>query len=983
MSRFRRGHGILLWMLALLLNSAAAQRDGFVSIDCGATSNFTDPVSGIVWTTDEGFVGTGENKAVKASVNDNARQMKSLRFFSSDRSKHCYTLPAVYNSSYILRAMFLYSNFQAASDQYSFDVSIDSTLADTVSITSADVDTPQVFEYVVVATSEYIDFCLLPVDGPPIISSLELRPLAPGMYDVVHDGIYLKNIIRLNCGTSGTDPTVRYPDDPYDRLWITPGPTYTITTDQTSKMILVPDYNFDKPPMVVMQTAWLGELWWFTPVPQYELQKTVSYYTSLFFAEIQTVNASGIRAVKLEINGIFWGALNVTVSTNTLYQRDLIVDNQGVNFSLSALPVANLSPLLNAAEIYASRAAVVMRTNDVDVAALVSVKAALGLNSWAGDPCLPVPYSWVTCDKSSSPRVITIELSDLNLVGTIPASLGQLTALTDLWLDNNQISGVIPDLSTLRLLKTLHLQNNSLAGGIPETLSLLPALTELFLSDNKLSGPIPASLADRNGLLLRTDGNVNLCSATENCAVLAAPGPGGDNKSSGVSGAVIGGAIGGVVVVLLILGLLLFLYCRRRRRPPSVPTAMSEIASSDVKGASYLAGGGGAVAPSIRSGGSTAGHVNQARGFSLAEVQRATKGYEKKIGEGGFGPVYYGKLPDGSEVAVKVNSEKSGQGTTEFINEVSLLSRVHHKNLVSLLGYCEESGQQILIYEYMSKGTLREHLYGKDMKGTLTWTERLNVAIDAAKGLEYLHNDCSPKIIHRDIKSNNILLNGKLMSKVADFGISKLAPDGDDTHGVSTLVRGTTGYLDPEYYAHNRLTQKSDVYSFGVVLLEIICGRAPNSILHTESMQYNLIEWARGQLLDNNLDSIVDPVIKSGAYNMESLWKVAELAMGSVEPHGVNRPDMKQVVRGLTEALEFQMARSSAVDGGHDPFSPFNSSPNTTESHPMSQSPVSSVPEHEGATGGFAPLFTPSSTFLRLPSDGRGSDPGWTYPKPR
>lgn len=183
---------------------------GFVSIDCGATSNFTDPVSGIVWTTDEGFVGTGENKAVQASVNDNARQMKSLRFFSSDRSKHCYTLPAVYNSSYILRAMFLYSNFQAASDQYSFQVSIDSTLADTVNITSVEVDTPQVFEYVVVATSEYIDFCLLPVDGPPIISSLELRPLAPGMYDVVHDGIYLKNIIRLNCGTSGADPTVRW-----------------------------------------------------------------------------------------------------------------------------------------------------------------------------------------------------------------------------------------------------------------------------------------------------------------------------------------------------------------------------------------------------------------------------------------------------------------------------------------------------------------------------------------------------------------------------------------------------------------------------------------------------------------------------------------------------------------------------------------------------------------------------------------------------
>ncbi|BFI33790.1 hypothetical protein MPTK2_4g18380 [Marchantia polymorpha subsp. ruderalis] len=936
MSRFRRGHGILLWMLALLLNFAAAQQDGFVSIDCGATSNFTDPMSGIVWTTDEGFVGTGENKAVQASVNDNARQMKSLRFFSSDRSKHCYTLPAVYNSSYILRAMFLYSNFQAASDQYSFQVSIDSTLADTVNITSVEVDTPQVFEYVVVATNEYIDFCLLPDDGPPIISSLELRPLAPGMYDVVHDGIYLKNIIRLNCGTSGADPTVRYPDDPYDRLWITPGPTYTVTTAQTSIMILVPDNNFDKPPKLVMQTAWLGDLWWFTPVPQYELQKTGSYYTSLFFAEIQTVKASDIRAVKVEYNGIFWDDLNVTVSTNTLYQRDLIVDTQGVNFSMSALPFATLGPLLNAAEIYASRAAVVMRTDELDVAVLVSVKADLGLNSWAGDPCLPVPYSWVTCDNSSSPRVITIKLSDLNLVGTMPESLGALTALTDLWLDNNQISGVIPDLSTLRLLKTL------------------------------------------------TDGNVNLCSATENCPVLAAPVPGGNNKSRGVSGAVIGGAVGGVVVVSLILGLFLCLHCRRRRRPPSVPAAMSETASSDVKGASYLAGGGGgAVAPSSRSGASTVGHVNQARGFSLAEVQHATNGYEKKIGQGGFGLVYYGKLPDGSEVAVKVNSEKSGQGTTEFINEVSLLSRVHHRSLVSLVGYCEESGQQILVYEYMSKGTLREHLYGKDMKGTLTWTERLNIAIDAAKGLEYLHNDCSPKIIHRDINSNNILLNGKLMSKVADFGISKLAPDGDDTNGVSTLVRGTTGYLDPEYYALSRLTQKSDVYSFGVVLLEIICGRAPNSILHAESLQYNLIEWARGQLLDNNLESIVDPVIKSGAYNMESLWKVAELAMGSLEPHGVNRPDMKQVGRGLTEALEFQLARSSAGDGGSDPYLRIDSSPNATESYPTLQSTVSSVPEHAGATGGCATLFTPSSTYLRLPSDTRGADPGRTYPTTR
>ncbi|BBN07373.1 hypothetical protein MPTK1_4g03330 [Marchantia polymorpha subsp. ruderalis] len=348
-------------MLALLLNSAAAQEDGFVSIDCQATSNFTDPISGFVWTTDEGFVGMGKNKAVQASVNDNARQMQSLRFFSPYRSKHCYTLPAVYNSSYILRAMLLYSNFQAASDQYSFDVSIDSNLADTVNITSAEVDTPQV--------SEYIDICLLPVDGPPIISSLELRPLAPGMYDVVHDGKYLKNIIRLNCGTS-----VRYPEDPYDRLWSTPGPSDTEPPAKSSRIIVVTDDNFDKPPMVVMQTAWLDStVWWFTPIPQYELQRTAYYYTHLFFCRDPDRERYRYKVFECAVQQFSVGPWLVDVTTSSFNEKRMLVNTEveiytgGVNFTLSAPPNATLDPLLNAAEIYASRAVVVLRTNDVDV----------------------------------------------------------------------------------------------------------------------------------------------------------------------------------------------------------------------------------------------------------------------------------------------------------------------------------------------------------------------------------------------------------------------------------------------------------------------------------------------------------------------------------------------------------------------------------------------------------------------------------------
>ncbi|OAE26982.1 hypothetical protein AXG93_2654s1020 [Marchantia polymorpha subsp. ruderalis] len=641
MSRFRRGHGFLLWIRC---------RES-----CGRPTN----------------------KAVQASVNDNARQVQSLRFFSPYRSKHCYTLPAVYNSSYILRAMFLYSNFQAASDQHSFDVSIDSTLADTVNITSAEVDTPQVFEYIDFASSPWISDCeSMKICASVLVTSILCLPR----------GIELI-VSRCSTGTL----KIRMID------CVTP-------PAKTSRVILVPDDNFDKQPMVVMQTARLDStVCWFTPIPQYDLQRTAYYYTNLFSAEIQTVNATDTRLLNVQYNNFPWGPWLVDVSSSTFNEKHILVNTEveiytgGVNFTLSAPPNATLDPLLNAAQIYASRAVVVLRTNDVDgsshllpvaslkvrkaastVAALVSVKAALGLNSWAGDPCLPVPYSWVTCYNSSSPRVITI-----------------------------------------------------------------------------------------------TDGNVNLCSATENCPDLAAPGPGGDSKSSGVSGAVIGVAVGGVVVVSLILVLLLFLYCRRSRRPPSVHAAMSETASSDVKGK---------IAPVlIEHSESLAGHVNQARGFFLAEVQRATNGYEKKIGEGGFGLVYHGKLPDGSEVAVKVNSEKSGQGTTEFINEVSLLSRVHHRNLVSLVGYCEESGQQSLVYEYMSKGTLREHLYGKgtsenqfgfsfrlneslcdltytdegwircvrvraDMKGTLTWTERLNIAIDAAKGTRLPPNEAQIRV---------------------------------------------------------------------------------------------------------------------------------------------------------------------------------------------------------------------------------------------
>ncbi|XP_030949067.1 putative leucine-rich repeat receptor-like serine/threonine-protein kinase At2g19230 [Quercus lobata] len=215
---------------------------------------------------------------------------------------------------------------------------------------------------------------------------------------------------------------------------------------------------------------------------------------------------------------------------------------------------------------------------------------------------------------------------------------------------------------------------------------------------------------------------------------------------------------------------------------------------------------------------------SQNQQYSYSEVVSITNNFKTIIGEGEFGKVYLGKLKDETKVAVKLLSTSSYQGYKEFQAEARLLMIVHHRNLVSLVGYCDEGEKKALIYEYMANGNLHQHLSVTNTN-VLTLNERLHIAVDAAHGLEYLHNGCKPPIIHRDLKPSNILINEHMQAEIANFGLSRAFATESDSH-VSTRPAGTLGYLDPEFQASGNFYKKSNVYSFGIILFELITGRA-------------------------------------------------------------------------------------------------------------------------------------------------------------
>ncbi|KAH7295307.1 hypothetical protein KP509_27G042200 [Ceratopteris richardii] len=527
-----------------------------------------------------------------------------------------------------------------------------------------------------------------------------------------------------------------------------------------------------------------------------------------------------------------------------------------------------------------------------------------------------------------------LNLHDCNLFGGLPSEFGNLVNLETMLLYGNSLTGPIPDAwSSMSNLEDLELYKNRLTNTFPSWILNARNLSSVDLSYNYLYGPVPnissstleslniacnyfsgsaptsaiSSFTDsQNCFNGSTDDNRGFCNSLYKCSEFskqildnglcptcppqqslsnrttcicledsAASSGGGGQASSGKFGKIFGSSGG---ALLLIIAALCGFWAFRKFRKAN---KKNEDITDNVRQKFTNYG--------------SQGYWEAPKGvqrFTLEELTKATNGFDfnHEIGSGGFGKVFYGKLGNGKEVAIKRAADSSMQGGTEFRNEVLLLSRLHHRNLVRLEGFCEDNDLQILVYEYVLNGNLHAHLFQRDAT-SFGWLKRLDIAVGIAQGLDYLHSFADPPVIHRDVKPSNVLLDENLVAKVSDFGISRATKE-FETH-VSTTPAGTAGYIDPQYFLRRQLTTASDVYGFGVVLLELITGQ--KAIDPTRLEDHNLVEWVKMKMKVEGIQGIVDRRMCDDC--PFSLYEtVTNLAIRCASFNKNDRPSMK--VRG-------------------------------------------------------------------------------------
>ncbi|OAE19005.1 hypothetical protein AXG93_2839s1000 [Marchantia polymorpha subsp. ruderalis] len=676
-----------------------------------------------------GYVTTGINTAPvskTASSPENLTQIWDNRFFP-ERQKNCYTLPTEIWSTYLIRTTFRFLDKGQIVNDLNFQLFIDSTPWTTISYSNSpstgapSLDTVRVSEAIVNSTGSKINVCLVRGNGNPFISALELRKFDPTMYAADDTGLNSGQMLflemRWNLGMP-VGSQIRYPDDPYDRFW----PPYLrlgsilcpSTLNSSRPDLILPQLSGNRVPRKVMQDACVGT----ESQPNIEFSLSFSatvqiFYGIIYLQEIDdNATATNVRSIRIQVHFNDYEAndFNVTREVNQDSSASFNLSNSAFSATLSRLPESRLFPLANAAEYYFMTNVSSNSTDANDASALERVKAGFNLPDYPGDPCYPVAWDWVVCDANSQPaRVSEVIISGYNTTGVLDPAINDLSQLTILLLDHNQLSGVIPDLRGLTKLVTVKLQNNNFSGAFPEYLFLVPSLVKL------------------------------LCAATN---------------------------------------LLTWILCATMK-----------------------------------------GCVEQQSEWRAFDVPW---------------------------------------------NEVNLLVR-----------------------------------------------------------LEYLHKDCHPQIIHRDVKSSNILLDEKFVAKVADFGLSKAGPDGGFESGISTVVKGTPGYFDPEYFMTQRLTHKSDVYSFGIVLLEVISGVHPFSSQLPDGSAGTLVEWVKRQLPTNIL-GIADENL-NGQYSEDVMIRVIQLAVSCIALQSIHRPDMEQIVRVLCEARDADFPVESVPQSPFSELTPLSS----------------------------------------------------------
>ncbi|GLJ09230.1 hypothetical protein SUGI_0104230 [Cryptomeria japonica] len=522
------------------------------------------------------------------------------------------------------------------------------------------------------------------------------------------------------------------------------------------------------------------------------------------------------------------------------------------------------------------------------------------VKSWSGnDPC----NRWAGVSCIGDNQVSVVNLAKRNLIGYIDPAIGNLSALTTLKLNDNGLIGTIPtSLAGLKALKVVDVSNNNLNGPVP-TLSGVQVITEGNVNINNVAPSYPPGSNSSSGSSDSPPGSG------------AAP----NGKSSGgkkSNSAVIIGIVVGCVV-FIVLFLIVFAYKRKKPKFVRLPTELQAPRHVTINGA-----GSGEAGSSL-----VGSHGNMV--YPLWVLKKATDDFNPTnlLGKGGFGSVYEGKLEDGSKVAVKRMDPElvSGKGLQEFQAEISMLGKVRHKNLVALLGYCTESNERLLVYEYMHQGTLSEHLFYWEEKGLkpLDWNARLYIALDVAHGMQYLHNLAYKIIIHRDLKPSNILLDDNVRAKVSDFGLAKLAPE--DKASLETRLAGTFGYLAPEYAATGRVNTKSDVYSFGVVLMELITGQKVLDEKRSED-KIHLVPWFRHVSREQEqFRTAIDPILLATDENIKSISAVAELAWHSTQREPNARPDMGHAVAVLGSLVK--QWKPSTVETDDDDIFPSGMTP--------------------------------------------------------